>query len=117
MKLPLELVSRGVALPSGTREEIHELASRLDRFCGRIMRGRVTVERRAGHSGAARWALRVSLTVPGAKIVVTRQKGERLSEVIQEAFAAATRRLEDYVRRRRGFVKAHTDRGGLVRVE
>lgn len=114
MKLPLEIVARGPALPAGTREELRELASRLDRFYGRIMRGRVTIESRGRHPGPPRWALRLTLTVPGGSIVVSRQKGERLSEAIQESFSAATRRLEDYARRRRGGVKAHAGAGEVA---
>lgn len=101
-----EIVVRGVALPPGVREDIEELASRLEHFHGRILGARVAVEGRARHPGPPRWTLRVTLKVPGRTIVVSRQKGERLPEALRETFAAATRLLEDYVRRRRGFVKA-----------
>ena len=42
---------------------------------------------------------------PDRDIVVTRQKGEDFGDALREAFAAAVRRLEDSVRRHRGFVK------------
>lgn len=102
MKLPLEVVVRGKKLPPRMQEAIAEHADRLDHFYNRVMRGRVTVE----HQGQG-WSLRIVLTVPDGTIVVDRQKGETLPQALREAFDAATRRLEDYVRRRRGQVKVH----------
>jgi hypothetical protein len=111
MKLPLEIVARGTPLPPGALEEIREHASRLDHFYGRITRGRVAVESRKRHPGPPRWALRITLTVPGGSIIVSRQKGERLADALRESFDAATRRLEDYARRQRGFVKTRATKG------
>lgn len=116
MKLPLEVVTRGHAPPAGMMEVVRDHAARLDHFCDRIMRARVTIEGRTRHPGPPRWALRLALTVPGGTIVVNRQKGENLPEALREAFDAATRRLEDHVRRRRGLVKAaaRPSRGKVV---
>jgi hypothetical protein len=104
MTTPFDVVVRGTEPPAGTREEIREMAARLEHFHGRILRGRVTLESRSRRPG---WAVRITLDVPGGTVVVSRQKGESLSEAVRESFAAATRRLEDYLRRRRGFVKLH----------
>lgn len=106
MKLPLELVVREATLPAPLRADIAELAGRLEHFCDRIMRCRVTVVGPGRHAHG-RWSLKIDLTVPGRQIVVTRQGGDGLPEAVREAFSAAARRLEDYVRRRRGFVKSH----------
>ena len=105
MKLPLEIVVRDGTLPENVRKDIESLASGLDHFCDRIMRCRVTATGPGRHAHGP-WSLRITLTVPGRDIVVTRQSGETLGEALGEAFSAATRRLEDYLRRRRGFVKA-----------
>ena len=51
----------------------------------------------------------VEVKVPGPNIRVNRQADEDLFLAIREAFDAAGRRLEDSVRRRRGFVKAHEE--------
>ena len=105
MKLPLEIVVRDGTLPDDVREDIESLASGLDHFCDRIMRCRVIATGPGRHAHGP-WSLRITLTVPGRDLVVTRQSGETLGEALREAFSAATRRLEDYLRRRRGFVKA-----------
>lgn len=118
MKLPLEVVTRG-PVPPGFKEEAREHAARLDHFYADIMRARVTLEHRPRHPGPDRWSIRLALTVPGGTIVVTRQKPATPSEALREGFEAAVRRLEDYVQKRRGFVKAHTraSRGSALPAE
>jgi ribosome-associated translation inhibitor RaiA len=49
------------------------------------------------------------ITVPGGELVVKRQADPELHTAIQRAFDAARRRLQDYVRRQRGDVKAHAE--------
>lgn len=105
MRMPLEVVVRGAPVPPGLREELEAQASRLDHFYGRVMRCRATLEGRVRHPGPPRWSLRVTLTVPGSTIAVSRQESEKLSDALSDGFAAAARRLEDYARRRRGAVK------------
>ena len=104
MKLPFELVVREATLPAALRSEMADHAQRLEHFCDRISRCRVTVTGPGRHAHG-RWSLKIGLTVPGREIVITRQGGDDLAEAVREAFSAAARRLEDYVRRRRGFVK------------
>jgi ribosome-associated translation inhibitor RaiA len=94
-------------LPRSVAEEIHERADRLEQFYRRIMRCRVTVEGPGRHHRQGTCRVRIELTVPGSRILVNRQSGENAAEAVREAFDAATRRVEDYVRRTRGFVKRH----------
>jgi len=105
MRLPLEIQSKNFTLTAPARQEVRSAAEKLDLFYGRIMRCRVTVEGPGGHHAQGRWEVRIDLTVPGKELTVTRQKGETFSEAIRESFAAATRRIEDHVRRTRRLVK------------
>ena len=107
MRLPLEIVARQTALSESAAEEIRDRAEKLDQFYGRIMRCRVTVEGPGPHHRQGTYSARISLTVPGSEIQVNRQRGASVAEAVAEAFAAADRRVEDYVRRTRGFVKKH----------
>ncbi len=111
MKLPLEIVVREANLPGTVRDAIDAHAARLDHFCGQIMRCRVTVTGPGRHAHG-RWAIKIDLTVPGREILVDRQDGDDLPEGLREAFDAAARRLEDYVRRRRGFIKTPAEPEG-----
>lgn len=62
--------------------------------------------------------IRVDLTVPGAEIVVNRDKAEDIYVAIRDAFDATKRKLEDYSRRLRGDVKTHEAeaRGRIARL-
>ncbi len=107
MRLPLEIVARKMELSEPLADEIRGRAEKLDQFYARIMRCRVTVEGPGPHHRQGRYSARISLTVPGSEILVNRQGGATAGEAVSEAFAAADRRVEDYVRRTRGFVKKH----------
>lgn len=106
MKLPFELMQKEIRLPAATVEEIRLRAEKLDHFFGRVMRCRVTVEGSGIHHRQGRYGVKVDVTVPGAEILVHKREGANLELALKAAFEAVARRLEDYVRRRRGFVKA-----------
>src|SRR5689334_9366643 len=115
MRLPLTIQSKGFTLTAPAKAEVRSEADKLNLFYGRIMRCRVTVEGPGRHHAQGRWQVRIDLTVPGKEITVTRQRGETFAEAIRESFAAATRRIEDYVRRTRRQVKtAHKPERGTV---
>jgi cold shock CspA family protein len=106
MKLPLEILTKGFSLTDQAREEIRAEAEKLDLFYGRIMRCRVSVEGPGGHARQGRWHVVIDVRVPGRELSVTRQRGETLRVALRESFAAAIRRIEDYVRRMRRLVKS-----------
>jgi ribosome-associated translation inhibitor RaiA len=109
MKLPLEIRTRHASLTAPLEEEIRERAAKLDQFYERVMRCRVTLEGPGPHHRKGIHYVRIDLTVPGSEIAVTRQAGNNLEEALREAFSAAGRRLEDYVRRVRRYVKTHQE--------
>jgi len=88
---------------------IRKQAAKLDRFCDHITSCRVSVALAAPHRHqGTRYAVHVDLTVPGEEIVSTHgQENEDINVAIRDAFDAVQRRLEDYVRERRGHVKRH----------
>ncbi len=96
-------------LSTGLRAEIE----RLDAFYDEIMSCRVVVEiphprRRSGNI----YSVRIDVTVPGSELVVSREtpeygRHEDLWATITNSFGEMVRQLEDYVRRKRGQVKAH----------
>lgn len=113
MEMPVTVVARGGEIPPFVEQNIRERAARLDRFHGRILSCRVVVEGPGGHHRKGPNSVRIELSVPGPDVVITRQGGVDLSAVVAEAFNAAGRRLEDVVRRRRGFIKTHEEKGGV----
>jgi ribosome-associated translation inhibitor RaiA len=107
MKLPLELLQKDVTLPPAMAEDIRARAEKLDHFFGRIMRCRVTVEGSGLHHRQGHYAVTIDLTVPGSEIVVHKRAAANLELALKSAFDAISRRLEDRVRKTRGFVKIH----------
>jgi ribosome-associated translation inhibitor RaiA/cold shock CspA family protein len=113
MQLPLQVVFRDME-PSATVEaKVRERAAQLDRIYPHIMSCRVIVELHHKHHHEGNlYHVRVDLKVPDAEIVTAREPGEHHAHedvyvAVRDAFDAARRRLEDYVRRRRGDVKVH----------
>ena len=107
MKLPFELLQKDVTLTPGMAEDIRSRAEKLDRFYERIMRCRVTVEGSGIHHRQGRYGVTIDLTVPGSELLVRKYAAANLELALKGAFGAATRRLEDYLRRRRGLIKRH----------
>jgi ribosomal subunit interface protein len=110
VNLPFELRQKNVTLPPAMAEDIQERARKLDHFFDRIMRCRVTVEGPGTHHRQGDYGVKIDLTVPGMEIIIGKHAAGNLELALKDAFDAAARRLEDHVRRRRGFVKTHESR-------
>jgi len=108
MELPVQVTLRDISPSEAVEGYIRERAAKLDAFYDRIMSCRVAVEAPVRHHRkGGPFKVRIDLTVPGDELVVNRQADEDIYVAIREAFDAMRRRLEDYVRRQRGSVKAH----------
>ncbi len=112
MQLPLQISFHHMEPSEAIEAVIRNRAAHLDTFAGDIMSCRVVVEP-AGkhHRNGNLYEVRIDLTVPGEEIAVTREPSAHtayrdIRVAIRDAFDAARRKLEDYVRRRRGAVKA-----------
>lgn len=111
MQLPLQVSFRHMEHSAPIEALIRERAAKLDTFADQIMSCRVVVEPASKHHEHGNlYEVRIDLTVPGEEIVVTREPSEHIEYkdihvALRDAFDAARRQLEDYVRRRRGSVK------------
>ncbi len=113
MKLPLQIVFRNLEPSNAIEARVRERAEKLDHFFEEIMSCRVIVEahHRHHHKGNL-YHVRVDLKVPDAEIVAGREPSEHHAHedvyvAIRDTFDATRRQLEEYVRTRRGRVKAH----------
>ncbi len=113
MKIPLEVVFRNMDRSDAIEARVREKADRLERFSDNITRCRVAVEAPHRHQTHGKlYKVAIELGVPGRQIVVNHagpedHAHEDVYVAIRDAFAAATRQLEDHVRIRRGQVKQH----------
>jgi cold shock CspA family protein len=92
---------------------VREKAAKLDLFSDHLMHCRVVIEPAGKHHRQGNlYEVQIDLTVPGEEIAVSREPSQHtehrdIHAALRNAFDSARRKLEDYVRRRRGFVKAH----------
>lgn len=112
MQTPLELDFRNIPPSESLSAEIRKRCAKLETFCDDIISCHVSIESpHHHHHQGARFEVHVRLSVPGKQIVVSRQPDTAPHEdallAIHDAFDAAQRQLEDYMRRRRGDVKQH----------
>jgi len=113
MQLPLQITFRHMEPSPAVEAAIRQHATRLERFSERITACRVVVEAPHRHQQKGKlYSIRIDLTVPGEKIPIT-QKGDQnhahedIYVAIRDGFNAASRVLEDHVRKFRGAIKSH----------
>jgi ribosome-associated translation inhibitor RaiA len=109
MSAPVQITVRHMARSDPLTARIRADADKLSEFYPRIISCRVVVERRDLHKHRGQtYNVRLTLKVPKEEIVVTHDHHEDVYVAVRDAFASATRRLEDYARQLRGEVKAHS---------
>lgn len=103
-----QITYRGMPHSPAMDARIVELASRLEDLHPRITRCHVVVDEVDRHKSKGNlFEVHLDLHIPGHEIVATRHANEDAYAAINEAFAVATRQLDDATRRQRGEVKAH----------
>ncbi len=113
MTVPCQITLRHIPDRAAVQKEVLEHLDELERFCLGILHCRVMVEApNPRHRAGNMYHVRIDLTVRGREIAVTRdppahQAHEDLHLAIRDAFHAARRQLEDYVREHRHLVKTH----------
>jgi len=116
MSIPLQISFRNMGPSPAVEARIRKKAEKLERFHDRIIGCTVVVEapHRHHHKGKL-YSVRVDISVPGKDVVVDRAKPtnhghEDVYVALRDAFDAATRRLEDQIRKMRGSVKTPAGR-------
>lgn len=131
MILPLQITFRNMPPSDAVAARVQEEAEKLDEFYRRITSCRVIIEApHRHHKWGEQFHVRIELGVPRGEIVVRHEPSLRsaiqrgteeawmkhleahpqykdINVVIRDSFKAARRRLQDYVRRQRGQLKAH----------
>jgi len=137
MDIPLQITFRNMAPSAAIEKRISEKAAKLQLFCNRIVSCRVTVEAPHRHHRKGKsYEIRIELTVPGGELLIRhtpknlepvkavssdkaktelharREPNKRAAHedsyvAIRDAFNAAGRKLQDYMRRRNLATKLH----------
>jgi len=113
MPLQPQITFRNLDRSEAVAALIERRAAELEQFFDRIVACKVVVETsHHRHRHGRLFHVTVHVTVPGGDIVVKRDPAEHhaheeVSVAVRDAFDAARRRLEDYVRRMSGQMKEH----------
>lgn len=113
MQIPLQITFRHMDSSEALEAKIREKVATLERFADHIVSCRVTVEAPHQHHHQGQlFNIKIDLTLPGIEIVADRHPDkhhahEDVYVALRDAFKAARRQLEDYVRKQRGQVKTH----------
>ncbi len=107
MQRPLQITFHGLEHSDFIERRIREKAQELERFCEPIIGCHVTVDapHQRHHKGQV-YAVRIDIHLPGQNLFIGRERRhhpahEDVYVAIRDAFDAAVRQLEDYIRRRR----------------
>ena len=102
MQIPLQISLHGIGQSDALYNAIRERAEKLERYHDHILSCRVVLELGGRHKHQGKqFNVRIDLKVPGAEIMVTREHEGDAHVALRDAFDAARRRLEDYVREKR----------------
>jgi ribosomal subunit interface protein len=112
MKLPVEITFRNMSASEVLEANVREKAAKLEQFCDRITACRVVVEaaHRHQHKGNI-YHVRIDITVPGQELVVSRGVPDPdhadVYVAVRDAFDAARRQLDRFVRENHREARAH----------
>ena len=114
MQVPLQIVFEHVPPSEAIEQRLREESFKLEEFFSRITSMRVVVGRpQRRHQKGDCYTIRLHITLPGAPdIAISRDpsttgRHEDIQVSITDAFDAAKRKLQDWVRIRQGQVKTH----------
>ena len=108
MQIPLRVTFRDMGPSTAVNQRIRDKFAALETFCEDVTACHVVVEEcHRQHQQGRLFHVRIDLVVPGTVLIVDREPHahhahEDVYVAIRDAFDAARRQLEDWVRERRG---------------
>jgi ribosomal subunit interface protein len=114
VQTPIQITFRGLGPSTAIEDYVRRRAAKLETFFRRITGCHVTVEapNHLHHKQGRQYRVLVDMVVPKAELVVGRtpdagSSHEDVYAAIDDAFDDAGRVLQEYVRKQRGYTKAH----------
>lgn len=116
MQIPLIITFRHMNASPALETRIREKAAKLEHFADKITSCHVVIEAPHQHHHQGKlYSVKIDITLPNKEILVSKHSDkhhahEDVYVALRDAFDAARRQLEDYVRARRGETKVHQSR-------
>lgn len=102
MKIPLQISSRKLFLSRSVKETIQQKAMKLEQFYDKIIGCKVMLDTPHRHKNhGILYNVSIEVSIPGADLVVKKEKHEDLQIAVREAFDAARRQLLSHNRKKR----------------
>jgi ribosomal subunit interface protein len=123
MQIPLQVTFRNIDHSDFIEAAVKEKMEKLEHFADSITGCKVIIEApHKHHQKGVLYRVKIDITVPGKEIVVNHHSDDHHAHedvyvAIRDAFNAAKRQLEDFVRQRRGDVKTHATASGTATTE
>jgi cold shock CspA family protein len=121
MQEPLQISFHNMEPSEALERRVREEWAKLERRHGEIVSARIVISAPHKQPHKSTLGISISIGVPGSDIAVTRE--QRLHEadnhatwVINEAFGAAARQLDDHAQKQRRDVKTHEEERAYARV-
>ncbi len=117
--LSLEITCREIPNSAAIETKIRQKVDKLTKRYHQIEFCKVVIELAQKHQHQGReFAALIELGVPGKRLVVNHKQDEDLYVVIRDAFAAMQKQIAHFAHRKRGAVKAHSEKasGKIVRL-
>ena len=113
MQTPVQISFRDVPPSPAVEAAVGKEVAELEKYCDRMIGCRVVISEPHRHQHKGRlYAVQIAMAVPGEELVVSHEHRlhpghDDVYLAVREAFHAARRELEDYLRRTRRQVKQH----------
>lgn len=113
MQIPLQITFRNMEHSDAVEAKIREKAAKLEKFAEHMTSCRVIIDAPHQHHHQGKlFNVKIDITLPGKEIIADRHPDQHHAHedayvAIRDAFDAARRQLEDYLRERRREVKHH----------
>ena len=114
MQTPARITFRHMTVSAAAQERIREHIAYLEQHFDNLVSCRVVIDTPPAHrTQGGPFSVRIELTLPGREIFVSNESDNTATHAnvyiaIRDTFAAAERKLDHYVRRRRGEVKSRS---------
>jgi ribosomal subunit interface protein len=108
MKHPLQVTLRDIGNSEAIEATIREKVAKLEELHDDIISCRVSAEvlGRHKHQGHE-FSVKIDIRMPGGEIAINHDHSEDMHVALRDAFAAAKRKMDEFIRQRRGDVKRH----------
>ena len=115
MKVPIQVSFKNMDHSDAIEELVNKHAAKLDQNFDKITSCRVVIEEpHKRHTKGNLYQVKLDITLPGDEIIIKKEANDRgnsddIQIALKDAFEVASRMLQEYANKKRGYVKRHAN--------